>query len=857
MTRPALNPLACAAFALAVNLSQTPLEAQAGDARDRPGVEQKEIWKEMDVPPAPVLSPREAMESFRIAEGYSLELVAAEPLVNDPVAIAWDEQGRLWVAEMWAYMPDPDGTGEDQPVSRVVVLEDLDGDGRMDKTTVFRDQLVMPRALAIVEGGVLVADPPNLLFCEDLNGDLRSDRETVVGEYAATGNVEHAENGLMRGLDNWLYNAKSKRRLKFEDGQATFEETRFRGQWGITMDDWGRLYYNTNSFYLYGDMVPSEYVSRHPGWTPQAGLGTEVAPDRSVFTARINPGINRAYIDGWLRPDHRMKRIDAASDPEIYRGHRGPESLRGNAFIPDPAAHVVSRFTLRDEGMNVVAEKRLQEDEEWGQIEFIASTDERFRPVATTMGPDGFLYIVDMYRGIIQHKTFLTTFLRKQIIERGLDEPVGHGRIYRLVHHSDSPSRDTPNLGGLAPRELVNRLESETGWERDTAQRLLAQSRTQDPSTLDALRQTAATASPRARIHALWTLEALDAIDEATALAAMQSGHEWVATHALRVASPLLDSARANSSPLFDAYLQALVSDSPRLRLQALHLLPELSSDTFLLDTIASLTAEDLADPYVMDASVSALYGHELAFLDRLSNRARVKAASPLLSNLAYAAFKERDAAKATGLLRAGLDRGRKGPALQAVVSGLSRAAAERNARPLSSPSEPTVIAQLAKKDRAAVERVFTWPEKSDPNAEAEVTYTTADKASIERGRPIYENLCAICHQSDGQGAPSLAPPLAGTEWVTGPKDRLALIVAHGLSGPIQVNGQDWNSAMPPHGMHPALEGEKLNDVLNYIRAAWNNNSEPYEPGEARALLQPYSERILPWTAKELEAALD
>ncbi|EDY81819.1 Cytochrome c subfamily, putative [Verrucomicrobiia bacterium DG1235] len=831
------------------------IKGQAGDAKDTPGSIQEEIWKEMDVPPSPILSPEEAIRSIKIADGFFLEAVATEPLVNDPVAITWDEHGRLWAAEMWAYMPDSDGKGEDEPVSRVVVMEDIDEDGIMDRSTVFLDKLVLPRALAIVKGGVLIADPPNLYFCQDLDGDLQSDRQTIVAEYAAIGNVEHAENGLMRGLDNWLYNAKSYRRLKYEDGSIEFDRTLFRGQWGITMDDWGRLFYNHNSFYLYGDLVRWEDVNNHPGWKLQAGFGFEVVPDTSVFTARVNPGVNRVYRDGKLRPDNRMINVDAVSDPEIYRGDRYPAEYHGNAFVPDPAGHVVSLFSLNDDGLEIVSEKRLQKDENWGQIEFIASTDERFRPVATAVGPDGFLYVVDMYRGIIQHKTYLTTFLRKQIIERGLDDPVGLGRIYRVVHESDSPDRKRPILAQLSPLELVPNLASENGWVRDTAQRLIVQSQTKDPAVIDALKKRADSDSERANIHALWTLEGLRAINDQTLQTAIENGSPWVKTHALRIAKPLLNKSRQSNNSLYKAYLTTLSSPEPRVRLQALQLLPQTGDPELNLNTIVKLDELALSDPLVMDACVSALYGQENEFIAKLNTEKKTQSKSEFVSNLAYASLKERNPKKAIALLQSGLS-SNSNSLLAAIAAGFANATGELNARPIVLTETPPFLANLPQHYHDPIVAAFTWPGKIDPNAAAVYVYSTTEKASITRGQSLYENTCATCHQSDGLGQASLAPPLAGSEWVTGSKKRLALIVAQGLTGAIEVNGRVWNNTMPPNGMLPNLDGDNLSDLLNYIRASWGNNAEPYQPSEARNLIEPFSNRTALWTVKELEEAL-
>src|SRR5438552_1800053 len=160
--------------------------------------------RQVKAPPAPALSARDEMKTFRIAPGYRIELVAAEPLVHDPVAMTFDPDGRLWVCEMRGFMPAIDGKGEQEPVGTIAVLEDTDGDGAMDRRTVFLDQLVLPRALCWTADGLLVAENGTIWLCRDVDGDLKCDAKQAVCAYNP-GNPEHALNGLLPALDNWIY----------------------------------------------------------------------------------------------------------------------------------------------------------------------------------------------------------------------------------------------------------------------------------------------------------------------------------------------------------------------------------------------------------------------------------------------------------------------------------------------------------------------------------------------------------------------------------------------------------------------------------------------------------------------------
>ncbi|WP_261387541.1 hypothetical protein [Chitinophaga pinensis] len=190
---------------------------------------------------SPVLDAKTAISHMAIEKGLDIQLVAAEPLVTVPVAMTFDEKGRMWVVEMTGYMPDTVGTGEDIPNGKVVILEDTDHDGVADKRTVFIDSLVLPRAICLVENGILIAEPPKLSFIE-INNDKPGKRTLVDDKYTEGGNVEHQPNGLLRAMDNWIYNAKSDKRYRKVGNKWVKELTHFRGQWGISQDNYGRLF---------------------------------------------------------------------------------------------------------------------------------------------------------------------------------------------------------------------------------------------------------------------------------------------------------------------------------------------------------------------------------------------------------------------------------------------------------------------------------------------------------------------------------------------------------------------------------------------------------------------------------------
>src|SRR5690606_4842403 len=200
--------------------------------------------------------------------------------IQDPVLCTFDGAGRLWVVEMRSYMPNMEGEGEREAIGRISVLQDNDGDGIMDVSTVYMDSLVMPRALAIVAGGVLVAAEEALWMTTDDDGDLRADSKTLIDpDYAGSTLPEHAGNGLWRGIDNWYYNAKSRQRYRFVNDKWQRDSTEFRGQWGISHDDAGRLYYNYNWSQLHADLVPPNYLTRNKNHTPVSGIDVGITLD--------------------------------------------------------------------------------------------------------------------------------------------------------------------------------------------------------------------------------------------------------------------------------------------------------------------------------------------------------------------------------------------------------------------------------------------------------------------------------------------------------------------------------------------------------------------------------------------------
>ncbi|NND67289.1 MAG: DUF1080 domain-containing protein, partial [Halioglobus sp.] len=770
------------------------------------------FYQTLDTPPAPVLTPAEALESFRIAPGFEIELVAAEPLVEDPVAMAWDEYGRLYVVELRGYMPDAYGSGSEEPVGQVVRLTDTDGDGRMDDSEVFLGGLVNPRAVAVVNEGILIGEPPNLWLCELPTPDALCTNKRSIGGYATdvgAANVEHMENGLRQGLDNWLYNSKSARRLRIADGKLEEHTGLYRGQWGITHDDVGRWLYNHNSTWVQADFFQGEDLIDGGPVGILKGLGVTLTRTPEVFTVRVNPGVNRAYLDKTLREDGRLNTATGASGIVSYRGDQFPARYRGDVFVPESAGNVVAQFDMAQDGIELTATQRLYDDPDWGKRDFLGSTDERFRPVDAMNGPDGALYIIDMYRGIIQDDHFLTDELREQIFQRGLESPIGLGRIWRVRHGEGAPRTAVPNLGAASDSDLVGYLSSDNGWERETAQRLLL---ARGPAVRAALTALLTGEQSLAALHALWTLEGRGELTRENILATVATNDAQRQLHALRAGRDLLSAADLRT------LAERLAAAPEAVRMQLVLAMGDFAADSAVRADIAAVTTAGLESVYVRQAAVRAVRGLELEFLSEYlateqldGQRKNGRGLLVALGRNAYDALRgdvtstEPANPRLNELLA--LTGSRTGSNVWqqlALLRGFQNAArteafaAARLEAPPPIFNDATVSEQDKLWDaRLAARRAFTWP--GDELAMG-LTPLSPEQLQLKALGEAFYPQCAACHGVDGAGIDGLAPALAGASWVTGPPEWLGRIILQGMSGPVKVNGQTFDGVMPPHG---------------------------------------------------------
>ena len=832
----------------AVCLSLTSISPHAAaQSGDRPGETQPPPTN-IKTPPARALGAEDALKTLRLAPGFRAEIVASDPLLFDPVAISIGPDGRMWVVEMRAYMPNVDGIGEEAPIGTIAVLEDTNRDGRMDKRTEFAGGLVLPRALALVADGVLVAEPPNLWFMRDTNGDSKADeKQLVANDYGNPSNPEHSANGLLQGVDNWIYSANHTTRFRYVRDAGTQarrwqrEPTSFRGQWGIAQDDFGQLYFNNNSVALYTDALPAEYLLRNRNLPNPRGANIQMAraDEISVWPARVTPGVNRGYRI--LRADGTLPVLTAASGPAIYRGSLFPISFHGDAFICEPAGNLVKRLVI-EERDGVPRVRNAYES-----TEFLASTDERFRPVNLYNAPDGSLYVVDMYRGVIQHRIFLTTYLRNQIKERRLEAPLGMGRVYRIVPENAKRS-SPPLLANASSAQLVEALNHIDAWVRETAQRLLVERF--DTSVAPALRRVATTA-PRAatRAHALWTLDGMDSVDWPTAATALRDAEPRVAATGVRISQRFIAN---HPERTIAAMLERARWNEPSVVRQvalSLGAAPASHADAALRD----IALRSGSQPYVADAIVSSIAGRESAFIAALIAEdpadASVADASAVVAIAAAAVLQSGDPEQTATLLdrltQPKTTAWIKTALLDAVDRLIPRT--DSGARRMAFLGvEPRALIAYAASGAPDASRAtellkfIRWRGARVDSAALLAKLTSEQRALYENGRSAFA-VCAACHQDEGQGMKGLAPALAGSPWVNGSPDALIRIVLDGKVDQLSMPGL------------ATLDDKTIASILTYVRTSWGNEAAPITPETVQSVRSLVSHRDEPWSEEELQ----
>lgn len=537
-------------------------------------------------------TPAAARQSMRVAAGYRVDLVAHEPLTMDPVALDWGPDGRMWVAEMADYPRGIDDKG--QPGGRIRQLEDTDGDGIYDKSTLFLDGVPFPNGVLAWKKGVLVSAAPEVFYAEDTDGDGKADVKKVLFTGFAEGNQQHRANGFVRGLDNWLYlangdsggsirvvgtmtgpvpNGKSvdirSRDVRIRPDTGDIEAVAGQTQFGRNRDDWGNWFGNNNSRPMWHYLLDDHYLRRNSFLVaPNLQKDISVAPGAApVFPA------SRTLTR--FNDFHTANRFTSACSSMVYRDEL-IKTVNGESqtFISEPVHNLVHREVMRADGLSFTSQRAPSEE----QSEFLASTDNWFRPTQLKTGPDGALYVADMYRLVIEHPQWIPIeWQRKLDLRAGQDM----GRIWR-VSPDNAKLRSIPRLSTMTTAELVAALSYPNGWQRDLAQQLILDR--SDPAAIPLL-LALATAPPPAvteqstahalgRLHALCTLDGLGAKD-ALRLAlpvALKDQHPGVRRHAIRVCEMFPEPPAA----IWQGLVTLVEDPDPQVRLQLAYTLGQL-----------------------------------------------------------------------------------------------------------------------------------------------------------------------------------------------------------------------------------------------------------------------------------------
>lgn len=567
------------------------------------------------------LSPEESLAMIKIPAGFRVEVMAAEPLIADPVAFDWDERGRLWVVEMADYPVGMDNEGK--PGGRIRRVEDADGDGRYDRSTVFADGLPFPNGILTWRDGVIVTAAPEILFLRDIDGDGTMDERIVLISGLQEGNPQLRANGLRWGLDNWVHVASGGHRgnygtettltsnltgktistggrdFRFRPDTGDVEPQSGPTQFGRNRDDYGRWFGTQNANPLWHYVLPDQYLRRNPYFGAEQTLVQLVTPPSApVYPASVG---EKRY-----RHVELAGHFTSACGGMIYRGGGLFSEGEIHAFACEPFSNLVQHYRLQDAGVTFSAKRVPGLD----GVDFFASADPWCRPVMVRDGPDGALWIADMYRAMIEHPQFLPPEGKQEMLPRyrAADD---RGRIYRVSREGSAPYRFA-RLDTLSDLELVAALKSPQGWYRDKAhQSLLWRNRAEALAPLLQLAEDSS--DPLARVHALCVLDGLGKLPADSVARALRDPNPGVRENALRLAE-----SRWTPEVLTTAVGLAADADA-KVRLQLALSLGE-STDARAGTALARILERDAGDSMVVGAVLSSALPHLSALVAVIPN---------------------------------------------------------------------------------------------------------------------------------------------------------------------------------------------------------------------------------------------
>lgn len=544
----------------------------------------------------PPKSAADQLKTFQVEPGYHLQLVAAEPLVKDPVAIAFDPDGRMFVAEYGDYPIGPSEEGA-APLSRIVLVEDTDNDGQMDKRTVFADKLNFCHSLMPLSGGILACAQTELILLKDKDGDDVADSREILFRGFQPAHPQMQIGCPRWGLDNRIYfnygigkilgpgqkEPTTIGRTEFWIDPLTYEfgSASGTGQYGNTFTAWGDRLFSTNRNPIIATTMSTEEAARNR-YAPLHRVQYDVAP--SGGDSKVFPLV--AMKSNWL--SHAGTHTSACGTTAYVGAGLGP-AMESSVFACEPIGHLVTRAIVTRDGAKL-SSQRARED-----ADFIASTDTWFRPASLANGPDGMLYLADMYRLWVEHPKFLPPEIAAQLDWRAGDD---RGRIWRVA--SDQKTTQQTYKLPKTTDGLVHMLEDANGWRRRTAQQILVEG--QKTEAADALVALATTSKfALARLHALWTLEGLNQLDSGTIEKALADDRSEVRAAAIRLASRHWPKQQKTLKSVFGMTGDA----SPWVRYQ-LALAMGLTEDPGKVAVLNELISSDGDDPAFADAIVAA-----------------------------------------------------------------------------------------------------------------------------------------------------------------------------------------------------------------------------------------------------------
>jgi putative membrane-bound dehydrogenase-like protein len=739
------------------------------------------------------LSPEEAARTFRVPPGFRMELLAAEPLITEPSGAAWDERGQLYVCELHGYNLEGqfdiealNKTGQlDREVRRIQAnddarkaaeagtfgtvkkLVDTDGDGRMDKATVFADRLPPAYGIVAARGGIIVACAPDVIYLADRDGDGVAEFREALFTGFKTGALERGINAPQWGPDNWIYfgsgwgagtitgphlkEAVQIGRTDFRirsDGSAIEPVLGSTHTFGFAFTADGERFVSTTSTPgLYVTPLPWHYLARNPDVAaPNAQHDAGAGSDKRVYPSAPphpwrsrraqDPGFFKFYRDRYGAGDSDAGGwFTSACGPLVHQDDAWPVEFRGQYFVCEPAGNLVHRAIVAPEG----ALLRLRRAPGEEKSEFLASSDQWFHPIHLLPTPDGAICIVDFYREIIEDYSAIPRYLQQQY---GLVNGRERGRLWRLVHET-APKAPSANLAALANAALAGELANPYVWRRQTARRVLIERGAKEAASAVAALLAAPKAPVSAALSALYTIEGLDVLGEADLLAGLEHTSPEVRRHALRLADVRFEGAGKAIEALLLSGKD--FGTEPRLLLQIALSLGQ-SRDQRAAGALARI-AHDHGDVRWMDAAIaSSSHQREkeiLAVLLRQPGRG-----TNLLESLAAIVAHRGDTneLRATRKLIAEAPDSRERALVARIIdAGLAEAAAPpAKTEPLPPPQAPDkeLLAQVD----AAVPRFVA---------------ALTGKRDLARGRELFREHCEGCHVARGMGV-AVGPDLDG-----------------------------------------------------------------------------------------------